>query len=188
MNGLSRRQFLQSGAVLTGASLLVGCGSDGQVIVQPSSSESINDQLWLSIAADNKIQITIPSSEMGQGVNTSCAMLIAEELGCAWADISVVTAPWNKAFNNPTFRMQMTGGSTTISGYWEPLRKVGATARVMLLTAAANQWQTSINNLTANDGYVKNSNGDQLSFGQLVANAALLDPPEEVALKPLSEH
>ena len=188
MNGLSRRQFLQSGAVLTGASLLVGCGSDGQVIVQPSSSESINDQLWLSIAADNKIQITIPSSEMGQGVNTSCAMLIAEELGCAWADISVVTAPWNKAFNNPTFRMQMTGGSTTISGYWEPLRKVGATARVMLLTAAANQWQTSINNLTANDGYVKNSNGDQLSFGQLVANAALLDAPEEVALKPLSEH
>ena len=152
MNGLSRRQFLQSTAALSGASLLIGCSSNGQVIVQPGE-ESITDQLWLSVAADNSIQLTVPAAEMGQGVNTSCAMLITEELGCAWQDVKVKTAPWNKTFNNPSFRMQMTGGSTTISGYWEPMRKVGATARYLFLEAAAKRWQTSSGTLLVENGY-----------------------------------
>ena len=188
MNTLSRRQFLQSSAALTGASLLIGCSSNGQVIVQPGASETIDNQLWLSVASDNHIQITVPAAEMGQGVNTSCAMLISEELGCDWQKITVKTAPWNKAFNNPTFRMQMTGGSTTISGYWEPLRKVGATARHMFLQAAANRWNTNPSALRTDKGYVVNASGERLSFGELVTEASALDAPEDISLKPLSEH
>ena len=188
MTTLSRRQFLQSSAAVSGSALLIGCSSNGQIIVQPEETANIDDQLWLSISADNKVQITVPAAEMGQGVNTSCAMLMTEELGCRWEDVTVKTAPWNKEFNNPSFRMQMTGGSTTISGYWEPIRLVGATARVLFVTAAAQQWQVDANTLNVKDGFVINPNGGRLSFGELVSQAALLDTPKDVALKPLAEH
>lgn len=190
MTTLSRRQFLQTGAAVSGSALLIGCSSKGQVVVQPSQDTEIEDQLWLSISLDNRVQITIPSAEMGQGVDTSCAMLVAEELGCRWEDITVKTAPWNKEFDNPQFRMQMTGGSTTISGYWEPMRIVGATARAMFVQAAAQQWQLDASTLTVSDGQVIAPDGASLSFGSLVAVASTLDAPDEdnVTLKPMSEH
>lgn len=188
MNTLSRRAFLQAGAAASGSVLLIGCSSKGQVLVQPAQNSPIDDQLWLSVAPDNRIQITVPAAEMGQGVDTACAMLITEELGCRWEDIQVKTAPWNKAFNNPAFRMQMTGGSTTISGYWEPLRKVGATARQLFVNAAAAQLSTEATQLRVDNGQVIAPDGTSLSFGSLVAAAATLDAPDDIALKPMSEH
>lgn len=187
MTTLSRRQFLQASAAVSGSALLVGCGSDGQVIVQPNADSDIDQQLWLSIGDDNQIQITIPSAEMGQGVYTSCAMLMAEELGCNWDAISVKPAPWNSTFNNPGFRMQMTGGSTTIPNFWEPLRKVGAAAREMFIAAAAARWGVSANSLTVENGEVIGPNGNRLAFGELVAEASLLEAPEEPTLKNLEQ-
>lgn len=187
MTTLSRRQFLQASAAVSGSALLVGCGSDGQVIVQPNADSDIDQQLWLSIGDDNQIQITIPSAEMGQGVYTSCAMLMAEELGCNWDAISVKPAPWNSTFNNPGFRMQMTGGSTTIPNFWEPLRKVGAAAREMFIAAAATRWGVAATSLTVENGEVIGPNGNRLAFGELVAEASLLEAPEEPTLKNLEQ-
>jgi len=192
MSTLTRRDFLKTSAVVSGTGLLIGCGSDGQLVIRPSSSSSENniatEQLWLHISQNNKIQITIPGSEMGQGINTSCAMLIAEELGCDWNDITVKTAPWNKEFNNPVFRMQMTGGSSTIQGFWEPMRLIGATARLLLMNAAAQSLETDVNELNVEMGYITDNSGNRRSFGELVQAASLLDQPEDITLKSLETH
>lgn len=189
MTRLTRRAFLQSSAAVSGSALLIGCSSKGEII-SGSMPETPSDQqsLWLAISDSNEVSIAIPGAEMGQGISTACAMMLAEELGCDWESVKVTIAPWNKTFNNPQFRMQMTGGSTTIPSFWEPMRKVGASANLMLRQAAANRWQVPLEAVSVKNSQVMHSDGRALSFGELISEASALDIPDDVALKPMEEH
>jgi CO/xanthine dehydrogenase Mo-binding subunit len=126
---------------------------------------------------------------MGQGVMTSLAMLIAEELEVDLADLAVEMAPAERAFDHPNFRIQATGGSTSIRGRFEQLREVGAVGREMLIAAAARRWSVSAQECRAERGaVVKAQTGERIPYLELAAEAATLPVPRNVALKPRSEH
>ena len=95
---------------------------------------------FVRIGADESVTVISAHSEMGQGIYTSLPMLLNEELEADWAKIRVEAAPVDKAYNHPLFGIQMTGGSTTSPAEWERYRKMGATARMMLVEAAAKRW------------------------------------------------
>ncbi len=138
---------------------------------------------WLRITPDNRVTVVCGSAEMGQGVLTAIPMLVAEELDADWAQVRVEQAPADKAYNNPLFGMQATGGSTTVRAHWEPVRKAGAAARAMLVAAAAEQWKVSADQCRTEAGHVISASGKKLSYGALALAAAKLPVPENPPLK-----
>lgn len=142
---------------------------------------------FIHIAPDNTITITINKLEMGQGVNTSMAQLIAEELECDWKKIQCVSAPVAPAYNHTAFGMQMTGGSTALHSSWEQHRRVGAMAREMLIGAAAERWGVGKNECRAEDGFIVHKKLGKVSFGDLANAAASIVPPATIKLKPASK-
>jgi isoquinoline 1-oxidoreductase beta subunit len=110
-------------------------------------------------------------------------MLVAEELDADWSKIKVQQASADPAFNNPIFGMQATGGSTSVRGHWEPMRKAGAAARAMLVAAAADRWKADPADCRTENGAVVHKSGKKLSYGQLAAAAAKQPVPAEVKLK-----
>ena len=138
---------------------------------------------YLRITPDNHVTVISGSVEMGQGVLTAIPMLLAEELDADWSKVSVEQAPTNAAYNNPAFGMQATGGSTTVRGHWEPLRKAGAAAREMLVAAAAAQWKVDAATLRTENSHVIGANGKKASYGSLVAAAAAQPVPKAPKLK-----
>ena len=116
---------------------------------------------------------------MGQGVLTAIPMLVAEELDADWKTVRVEQAPVDKAYNNPMFGMQATGGSTTVRAYWEPMRQAGAAAREMLVAAAAAQWKVPAGECRTEAGQVIHTSGKKLGYGALAAAAAKLPVPAD---------
>jgi isoquinoline 1-oxidoreductase beta subunit len=110
-------------------------------------------------------------------------MLVAEELDADWSKIRVEQAPVDQAFNNPVFGMQATGGSTSVRGHWEPMRKAGAAARAMLVAAAAETWKVDASECRTDKGMVLHKSGKKMSYGQLADAAARQQVPAEVKLK-----
>jgi isoquinoline 1-oxidoreductase beta subunit len=137
---------------------------------------------FLRIGADNTITILVNHSEMGQGVWTGLPMLIAEELEADWSRIRVEHAPAAPAYARPGGRGQGTGGSTSTRSEVDRLRQVGATAREMLLQAAARRWKVDATSLRAENGFVVHGS-QRLSYGALAAAAARIAPPAEIKLK-----
>ena len=128
--------------------------------------------------------VIVNKSEMGQGVYTSLPMLVAEELEADWSKVRYEPAPVDPAYNHPVFGIQMTGGSTSTASEWDRFRKAGATARVMLIAAAAKNWNVDPASLRAENGYVINpATGARASFGSLADVAATMTPPKDVPLK-----
>lgn len=176
MLNVTRRDFMKISA-LAGGGFLLGfrLPSDGE---SPSPTDFVPN-VFVKIAADNTVTITVHRSEMGQGVWTSVAMIVAEELEADWAKVTV-----EQADAHPTkYGSQSTGGSYSIRGNWEKLRNAGATAREMFITAAANQWNAERSACRAQKGFVVHSSGKKLSFGELASSAAQLPLPETVRLK-----
>ena len=139
---------------------------------------------FVRIGTDDSVTVIVNKSEMGQGVYTSLPMLLAEELEADWSKIKVESAPVDAAYNHPAFGIQMTGGSTSTASEWERFRKAGATARVMLIAAAAQNWKVDAKGLLAENGFVINpANGQRASFGSLADAAAKIEPPKDVPLK-----
>lgn len=147
------------------------------VVAQPAEVTA-----FLHIGTDDIVTVMANHSEMGQGVWTTIPMLIAEELEADWSKIRVEHAPVAPVFGRPGGRGQGTGGSSSTRSEIDRLRQVGATARMMLIEAAARRWKTSPARLRAEAGHVIGGR-DRLSFGQLAADAAELTPPTKVALK-----
>jgi isoquinoline 1-oxidoreductase beta subunit len=139
------------------------------------------------IRIDNagKTTLVMPQVEMGQGVYTAVAMILAEELDADFAQVTLEHAPPNdKLYGNPTFGLQVTGNSNSIRAFWKPLRNAGAGARAMLVQAAAQQWQVEPASCTTSNGQVMHADsGRKLSYGELAAAASRQTPPKEVALK-----
>ena len=180
---MSRRDFLKTGAVL-GGGLVLGCylpfGSSAGA-ADPAGAFAPN--AFIRIGSDDTVTLIINKSEMGQGVYTSLPMLIAEELACDWRKIRIEAAPVDAVYNHTVFGLQVTGGSTSVRTEWERLSKAGASAREMLVTAAAKQWKVDPATCRAENGFVLHSDGKKLSYGQLADRAAKLPVPKEVRLK-----
>ena len=183
---ISRRTFLLKGAAAGGGLLLgfyVPVRIDAKA--QPLSEEIFGPNAFVRIRPDDSITLIMPQVEMGQGTYTSMPMLIAEELEVDLARVSLEAAPPDdKLYANPLFGFQMTGGSTSVMGMWEPLRRAGAAARAMLIAAAAAQWNVDPVSCLAEKGEVVHPpTGQRLNYGALVDAAAKLPVPDKVTLK-----
>jgi isoquinoline 1-oxidoreductase subunit beta len=138
---------------------------------------------FVSIGSNGHIQVTVHRSEMGQGVRTSLALLVADELGAKWEDIRVTQADGDMRYGD-----QNTDGSTSVRLSWEPLRKAGASAREMLLTAAAEKLDVPVSELVARDSMIVHAaSGTNLRFGELAEAAAKLDVPSDPKLRAAGE-
>jgi isoquinoline 1-oxidoreductase beta subunit len=185
---LSRRTFLKVAAAASGG-LLIGAqlplfGKDAG----PPAAEPFAPNAWIRIGSDDQVTVLVGSSEMGQGAMTAVAMLAAEELDADWNRVRAEFAPVDKAYTNPLIGLQLTGGSTTVRAFWKPVREAGATARALLLAAAAQTWGVTADTCqTANGAVLHKPSGRRLSYGELAGKAAGLPVPEKVALKDPAE-
>jgi isoquinoline 1-oxidoreductase beta subunit len=182
-NGLSRRGFLQAGAAAGGGLMLSLSLPFGH-----SEAEAVDafvPNAFVRIGSDGQIALTMPYVEMGQGTYTSIPMLIAEELEVGLHQIRLEHAPPNeKRYANPLLGVQATGNSNAIRGAWQPLRQAGATARTMLVEAAAKKWSVDPTSCRAQNGEVLHPpTGRSIKYGALAADAARMPVPEKVALK-----
>jgi isoquinoline 1-oxidoreductase beta subunit len=140
---------------------------------------------FIRIDSAGKTTLVMPQVEMGQGVYTSIPMILAEELDVDFSQVALQHAPPNdKLYGNPTFGLQVTGNSNSIRAFWMPLRNAGASARAMLVQAAAQQWQVEPASCTTSNGEVTHpQSGRKLSYGALAVAAASQTPPKDIALK-----
>jgi isoquinoline 1-oxidoreductase beta subunit len=179
----SRRRFIESNAAALVVGFTLPLATGRALAAAPAAAETFKPNAYLRLTADNRITVVCGSSEMGQGVLTAIPMLLAEELDADWAQVRVEQAPVDQAYNNPAFGMQATGGSATVRGHWEPLRKAGAAARAMLVAAAAQRWKLDPASLKTARSQVIAPDGRKLAYGALVADAAKQPVPTEVTLK-----
>ena len=133
----ARREFLKVTA-LAGGGLAIAVYLPGLVSAAEAAEHKpvFEPNAWIRIGSDNKVTVVIDKSEMGQGVYTSLPMIVAEELDADWARLQTEVAPVAPEYRHPWFGVQATGGSTSVRAMWDPLRKAGATARAMLVSAA----------------------------------------------------
>ncbi len=183
---VTRREFLETAGVV-GAGLVIGfhlpAGGRFAALALPAA-DPFAPNAWLRINPDESVLVIVDRSEMGQGVTTSLPMLLAEELEADWSKIRLEFAPADKAYTNPMFGMQGTGGSTSVRAAYTPLRKAGAAAREMLVTAAAETWGVSKSECRAEKGAViHTASKRRLTYGKLAAKAATVSLPHDVPLK-----
>ncbi|MFC1743161.1 molybdopterin cofactor-binding domain-containing protein [Candidatus Riflebacteria bacterium] len=185
---INRRRFLQTSfGSITGLILSARIPLPLSAATKKAEGvvETVNPlKVWLRIAPDETVTVLIPQAEMGQGVFTSLPMLVAEELEVDFSNIRALAAPAEDAYINPIFKVQATGGSTSIRGFFKPLRQVGAKAREMLKLAAATRWGTKSENCYCKKGFVyQKGSSRKASYGQLAEAAAKQAVPAHVPLK-----
>jgi isoquinoline 1-oxidoreductase subunit beta len=184
---VNRREFLKKGAA-GGAGLVVGfylpSDSFGDQAQEQEKKAPNPFNAWVHIAPDDSVTVLIDKSEMGQGIVTSLAMLLAEELEFDWKKIRTEFAPAAPVFFNPLFGLQGTGGSTSVRASWGPLTKAGAAAREMLIAAAARKWNVEPSECYAENGaVVHTATRKRLGYGALVVEATGLPVPANPKLK-----
>ena len=172
----SRRAFLRTGATAAGG-LLVGVSLPFRA-AKAQGAAKLN--AWVHVGSDDTVTLFIHKAEMGQGTVTSLAMLLAEELECDWKKVRTEFPGIDRAYG-PN---QGVVGSQSIRSSWQPLRRAGATAREMLVQAAAQQWGVTPSQCRAENGAVVNTaTNAKLTYGALADSAAKVPPPANVALK-----
>src|SRR5438309_6256019 len=164
MSPLSRREFVGAG-IAAGAGLVIG-------FYLPHGNrfrkESFSPNAYLRIAPDNKVTIVVARSEMGQGIRTALPMILAEELEADWKQIEIEQAGASTLFGDQT-----TGGSASVRTTWDPMRKAGASAREMLISAAALAWSVPRTGCAAENGTVKHvASNRKLAYGELTHQAS----------------
>lgn len=176
----SRRSFL-IGASFSTAGLMIGLKPDASL----AANDMFEPNAFIRIPADGKIVLVMPSVEMGQGIYTAVAMLIAEELEVDLEEVSLEHAPADPLrYANPLLGDQITGGSLAIRAIYEPMRRAGAAARVMLVNAAAREWGVAPDTCRAEAGVVIHvPSGRSSKYGDLIQAAASEVVPQEVPLK-----
>ena len=157
----------------------------GRAGAAPTSADLFAPNAFVRIGRDDSVTLVMPQVEMGQGTYTSMSMLIAEELEVDLSQVTLEAAPPDdKLYANPLLGFQVTGGSTSVMAWWEPLRRAGATARVLLIAAAASEWNVDPLTCRAEKGEVIHPpTGQRLKYGALVDAAAKLPVPANVTLK-----
>lgn len=178
---LERRDLLRGGAAFAGLVLAMRLAPPA---VAAAAAEPFAPNAWLRIAPDGKVTVSINKAEMGQGVCTSLAMLVAEELDADWAEVGFEFAPVDPAYNHPGMPLQFTGGSTSILGMSQTLREAGASARAMLVAAAAARFGVPATECTTRASQVEHpATSRRASYAELVEDAARLPVPQDVVLK-----
>lgn len=186
---MSRRDFIQRSSL----AIAVAASSGGFSLLNPKhgaaqQASTFSPHAFLEIAQDETITIWVGQTNLGQGTHTGIAMIIADELEADWQHIQVKMALAGDPFKHPQYGFQFTGGSTSIYPRWELFRTVGAAAKEMLVTAAANGWNVSPEQCQAKAGKVMHPNGRTVSYGQLVSTASALTTPEKPRLKDKKEY
>jgi isoquinoline 1-oxidoreductase beta subunit len=182
----NRRNFLKIAATASGG-LFLGfhMSSCESPVVEVLSDEDVlkgalNFNSYLSVSPEGHVVIYSPNPELGQNIKTSFPMVVAEELDADWSMVRVVQAH----LDTEKYDRQVTGGSGAMPHSWERLRTAGATARHMLVEAAAKRWEVPANSLTTEKGEVHHKeSGKKLSYGELANEASQMQVPEEVKLK-----
>lgn len=213
---MKKRHFMlgtlaAAGALTVGWSLLPPRRRLGEPAPGPGGAPAFNG--WLRVGHDNRVTVSMPKSEMGQGVHTALAMVLADELDADWAQVTIEPAPIDNIYNNITTVVDglpfhpddrgalrqaahwltakamrevgtmVTGGSSSVKDLWLPMREAGAAARAMLVGAAARAWNVPAAEVSVSAGVLRHAAGRSASFGELAAAAAALPVPGTVALK-----
>jgi isoquinoline 1-oxidoreductase subunit beta len=187
--GLSRRALLHGGAALAGGLLIQIELPLRRARADEPVPTHARFNAFIRVASDDTVTFTLPAVEMGQGVYTSQAQCLAEELDIGLNKVIAAAAPPDQAdYGSPVFIIQATGGSTTTMAWTGPLRKAGATARAMLIQAAAAEWGVDPAGLaTANGLITHTASGRTVRYGEVASAAAGLRPPGDVKLKDPSQ-
>ena len=180
----NRRSFLKASA-LTGGGLMLNFSwlsnlksADKMAVLNlPEQLSELNG--YIQITPDNIIRILCPNPEFGQNVMTSLPMITAEELDVDWQNVVVEMGPHDNAKLGPQF----TGGSNSVKMYWAILRKAGASARQMLIEAAAQTWSVPASEITTKAGVLSHSSGKSAKYGEMATKAATIEVPKDVKLK-----
>ena len=185
----SRRNFLKtsvlaSGGLLIGFNFLQSCKPEAKMPVDIANLNFNDFNAFIRISDEGYITIFSPNPEIGQGVKTAMPMIIAEELDVEWDKVSVAQG----ALDTKNFRRQVAGGSQSIRQGWNALRQTGATAKQMLINAAALKWNVDASSCKASKGIITNTNGDTFNYGDVVKEAAALEVPENIALKEIKDY
>ncbi|WP_426409491.1 molybdopterin cofactor-binding domain-containing protein [Bradyrhizobium ganzhouense] len=185
-NSVSRRALL-TGGLATGFLLAfhLPLRAANEPVQKDATDGKFAPNAFIRIDETGRTVLMMPQVEMGQGTYTSISAVLAEELDADWSKVEVQHAPPNdKLYANPTFGLQVTGNSNSIRAWWLPLRKAGATARAMLVQAAASQWGVEPASCTASKGEVAHAaSGRKLGYGELALAAQSQTPPKDVAVK-----
>jgi isoquinoline 1-oxidoreductase beta subunit len=187
ITNVSRRGFFKAVAGV-GAGLALGftLPESNQLDAQFGRIPEVRPEAYIHIGADETITFLIPKAEMGQGPLTALSQLLADELDCDWSRIRTEIAPVNPQLYGA---VQSVVGSFSIRSYWDPMRRTGATARAMLVDAAAQKWGVDKSQCRTENGFViSTANNQRLSYGSLAETAAKLNVPMNVALKDAKDY
>jgi isoquinoline 1-oxidoreductase beta subunit len=188
-SSLSRRRFLQASAAF-GGGMLIGWVEAAQAEPGSAPAAEFAPNAFIRIDLDGKVTVISPSIEMGQGTYTALPMLVAEELDADMAQVTYgIAPPSDKLYGNPAVGgAQLTGGSTSVRGFYKPLREAGAAARQMLVAAASEKLGVDATELTTEKGEVIHAkSGQRIGYGALADAAAKLPVPDRVVLKEPSQ-
>ena len=190
----SRRAFLKTSA-LAGGGLVLGvmlpltsraaqAATAAMPVFNPLAEPgSFSPNAYVRVGTDDQVTLVVDKSEMGQGVMTALPMLLADEMDADWPRVHLLQAGAHEAYKNTLLGMQATGGSTSVRSSWLPLRRAGASARAMLVQAAAQRWQVDAAACSVSAGVVHGPGGRQARFGELAEDAARLPVPQQPRLK-----
>ncbi|NNE01566.1 MAG: xanthine dehydrogenase family protein molybdopterin-binding subunit [Eudoraea sp.] len=184
----SRRAFMRTsslagGGLLIGFNLFQACKPNAAPPIDLASLDYNDFNAFIKIADNGAVTIFSPNPEIGQGVKTSMPMIIAEELDVSWDMVHVEQG----ILDTNNYTRQVAGGSQSIRFGWEPLRQTGATARQMLVNAAAARWGVDAAECSTSEGIISNAAGETLTYGDVVKEAAALEIPEDVSLKKIKD-
>jgi len=183
---LDRRQFLVTTALTAGA-LVLKCSvhpSEAAAAAGGEAASVIPLNAWLKIGTDDSVTIMVSQAEMGQGIRTTLPAVLAEELGADWSRVRLEDAPTDPAYRNPRLNWQFTGNSESTPSFFELMRQMGASAREMLITAAAQKWKVDPATCRTETGKVVHGNSRRSArFGDLVEAAANVSPSAKPFLK-----
>jgi isoquinoline 1-oxidoreductase beta subunit len=187
-NGVSRRDFLKSAAA-TGLVIAVPLAISGKArATAAEAGGTLAPNAFIRVGTDNLVTIVIKHHEMGQGSATGLATIAADELDADWSLVRAEYAPSNvKLYANLLLGAQGTGGSTAIANSWEQMRKAGATARAMLVEAAAQAWKVPASEIKTSRSVLTHASGRRATYGEMAEAASKLTPPDQVKLKDPSQ-
>ena len=182
-----RRALLKSAAAVGGAFVLGFYLPLGRGAPAKPGPARFEPNAFIRIDRQGVVTLVMPQVEMGQGIYTGLAMVLAEELDVSPDQVVLETAPPdNKLYANPIFGLQATGGSTSMRAFWMPMRKAGSGARAVLVQAAAKTWNADAAGCRTEHGEVVHSSGKKLAYGALIDHTAGLTPPKDPPLKAIN--
>jgi isoquinoline 1-oxidoreductase subunit beta len=184
-DGLTRRQFVEL-SVCTSAAFIVGCLFNGNIVALAAETDPKEVPLgaWVRITPDNQVTIIVSQAEMGQGIMSTLPAVLAEELGADWDHVRLELSPVASAYRNPRLNFQFTGNSESTMSFFDLMRQVGATAREMLISAAAERWLVDPSSCQVDKGMVLHpKSGRRLPFGALAQVASQTQAPANPAFK-----